>query len=162
LRRLQWLTLMLCIATVYSAPTSSRAYFKYVQPHSSPVIRKHLGVAVKVKATGYFGPKREDYTSKKEYLRDCRINGKGKETNSGTAPKIGTIAADKRFYKFGTKVFIPEINLIGTIEDIGSKIKGPHRIDIFCGHGKRAKKIAKTWGDGTNVTMIIIKTVKAT
>lgn len=154
--------LMLCIATVYPAPTSSRAYFKYVQPHPSPVIEKYSGITVKVKATGYFGPELGDYKSKKEYLRDCQMNGKGKETNSGTAPKIGTIAADKKFYRFGTKVFIPEINLVGTIEDIGSKIKGPHRIDIFCGHGKRAKKIAETWGGGTSVTMIIIKTVKVT
>jgi 3D (Asp-Asp-Asp) domain-containing protein len=144
------------IIVLCANPTSTRAYIPYVQPQKkSPTVT--FVKKLQVKATGYFGPLPQDYATKKAYREDVRINGKGIETNSGTRPKIGTIAADKRFYKLGTKVFIPEINLIGTVEDIGSAIKGPHRIDIFCGHGKEAKKTALTWGKGAKVTMMIIK-----
>ena len=45
-------------------------------------------------------------------------------------PRKGTIAADTRYYPFGTKIHIPDYGW-GTVEDRGSAIKGPSRLDIF-------------------------------
>lgn len=89
------------------------------------------------------------------------MNGKGEETKSGTRPRIGTIAADIDEYPFGTIIFIPEINLLATVEDIGPKVKGRRHIDIFCGHGKKAERIAKTWSNGTPITLLIVKKIEA-
>ena len=109
--------------------------------------------------TGYFGPLRKDYKSKTAYLEAIKMNGEGKETKSGTKPKIGTIAADVSKYPFGTTIFIPEINFWGTVEDIGPKVKGKKHIDIFCGHGKKAEKIANSWGEGKPITLVIMKKI---
>jgi 3D (Asp-Asp-Asp) domain-containing protein len=116
-------------------------------------------VVKKVKGfgTGYFGPQRRDYPNRKEYQRAIELNGKGEETKSGTRPRIGTIAADTRFYPLGTIIFIPEINLMATVEDVGSKVKGKKHIDVFCGHGKKAQLIANTWGNGTPITLIVMR-----
>jgi hypothetical protein len=45
-------------------------------------------------------------------------------------PQDGTIAADTRHYVFGTRMYVPGYGW-GTVEDRGSAIKGPSRIDIF-------------------------------
>lgn len=45
-------------------------------------------------------------------------------------PQDGTIAADTKFYPFGTRMYIPGYGW-GTVEDRGGAIKGPTRIDIF-------------------------------
>ena len=45
-------------------------------------------------------------------------------------PQDGTIAADTKFYPFGTRMYVPGYGW-GTVEDRGGAIKGPHRIDIF-------------------------------
>jgi len=168
----------LCLASIVmlicSVPHSSRAYIPYVQPsvvENRPLpgvkevkrikkVKKKTLVAVKkVKGygTGYFGPRREDYRSKWKYLAATRMNGEGKLTKSGTTPRVGTIAADTRFYPLGTTIFIPEINLMATVEDVGSAVKGPKHVDIFCGHGKKAEKIAMTWGPGTPITLVVMK-----
>jgi len=42
----------------------------------------------------------------------------------------GTIAADTRYYKFGTRMYVPGYGY-GIIEDRGSAIKGPTRLDLF-------------------------------
>ncbi|MCK5707601.1 MAG: 3D domain-containing protein [Candidatus Aureabacteria bacterium] len=47
----------------------------------------------------------------------------------GTKAKKGTIAADTRYYPFGTIMYIPGYGW-GEVHDIGSKIKGKH-IDVF-------------------------------
>lgn len=116
---------------------------------------------VKGYGTGYFGPLREDYPTRKEYIKAIKMNGKGVETSSGTKPRIGTIAADKSEYPYGTIIFIPEINLMATVEDTGPAVRGKKHIDIFCGHGKDAEEIAKTWGPGTPITLVIMKKNKA-
>ena len=152
---------MLC-----AVPDSTRAYIPYVQPHRTVIKRPlprvketRLVPVKKVRGygTGYFGPKREDYKTKAAYLKAVRMNGAGKVTKSGTKPRIGTIAADRRFYPFGTIIFIPEINFLGTVEDIGPKVKGTKHIDLFCGHGKKAERIANSWEDGTPITLVIMK-----
>lgn len=51
-------------------------------------------------------------------------------TASGTKAKKGTIAADTRYYPFGTVMKIPGYGY-GKVEDRGGAIKGPARIDLF-------------------------------
>jgi len=56
-------------------------------------------------------------------------------------PHDGTIAADTRYYPFGTRMHIPGYGW-GAVEDRGSAIKGPQRIDLyFDSHGD-----AMSWG----------------
>jgi len=153
----------------YMTPDSTRAYYpKYAQPQqttSKPKTFKPEPLFIPIKevrgyATGYFGPREEDYTTREKYLKAVRMNGEGKVTKSGTPPHIGTIAADTDFYPFGTVLYFPEINFLGTVEDIGSKVKGEKHVDIFCGHGKAAEKIAKKWGAGTPITFRVLKLKK--
>ena len=42
----------------------------------------------------------------------------------------GTIAADTRYYPFGTRMYVPGYGW-GVVEDRGGAIKGADRIDIF-------------------------------
>ena len=51
-------------------------------------------------------------------------------TASGTKAHKGTIAADRRYYPFGTVMYIPGYGY-GRVEDAGSAIQGPARIDLF-------------------------------
>jgi hypothetical protein len=53
----------------------------------------------------------------------------------------GTIAADTKYYPFGTEMYVPGYGN-GVVEDRGSAIKGIQRIDLyFKSHSK-----AKSWG----------------
>ncbi|MBM9521032.1 3D domain-containing protein [Desulforhopalus vacuolatus] len=45
-------------------------------------------------------------------------------------PHDGTIAADTRYFPFGTRMFVPGYGW-GTVEDRGGAIKGPNRIDLY-------------------------------
>lgn len=45
-------------------------------------------------------------------------------------PKDGTIAADTRYYPFGTRMYVPGYGW-GRVEDRGGAIKGPDRIDLY-------------------------------
>jgi len=45
-------------------------------------------------------------------------------------PRDGTIAADTRYYPFGTRMFVPGYGW-GVVEDKGGAIKGPGRIDLY-------------------------------
>jgi 3D (Asp-Asp-Asp) domain-containing protein len=51
-------------------------------------------------------------------------------TASGTHAHKGTIAADRRYYPFGTQMYIPGYGA-GRVEDTGGAIQGPARIDLF-------------------------------
>lgn len=42
----------------------------------------------------------------------------------------GTIAADTKYYPFGTRMYVPGYGW-GVVEDRGSAIKGPTRLDLF-------------------------------
>lgn len=56
-------------------------------------------------------------------------------------PRHGTIAADTDFYPFGTRMFIPGYGW-GEVEDRGTAIKGPGKIDLYhCSHREALK-----WG----------------
>ncbi len=45
-------------------------------------------------------------------------------------PEDGTIAADTRYYPFGTRMYVPGYGW-GLVEDLGGGIKGKDRIDLF-------------------------------
>lgn len=45
-------------------------------------------------------------------------------------PQEGTIAADTKYYPFGTRMNVPGYGW-GVVEDRGGAIKGPDRIDLF-------------------------------
>ena len=53
----------------------------------------------------------------------------------------GTVAADTRFYTFGTRMYIPGYGY-GVVEDRGSAIKGKRRLDLYFNSHKKALK----WG----------------
>ena len=66
--------------------------------------------------------------------------GKSKKVGicaDGTKAKYGTIAADTRYYPFGTIMHVPGYGW-GKVHDIGSSIKGQH-IDLFLKHMKGHK-----------------------
>jgi 3D (Asp-Asp-Asp) domain-containing protein len=79
--------------------------------------------------------------------------GKSKQvgvTASGTKAQEGTIAADPRYYPFGTVMYIPGYGY-GRVEDTGGAIQGPARIDLFfeshrqaAGWGRKRLPV-KTW-----------------
>ncbi|MCH1965540.1 SH3 domain-containing protein [Paraclostridium sordellii] len=51
-------------------------------------------------------------------------------TSTGTTPKWGTIAVDPSVIPYGTRVYIPKLDMVFTAEDCGGAIKG-NKIDIF-------------------------------
>jgi len=72
------------------------------------------------------------------------LKGKPKKvgvTASGTKAKKGTIAADTRFYPFGTIMDVPGYGMC-RVEDRGGAIQGPSRIDLFF----RTHQQALQWG----------------
>ncbi|MBE0582255.1 MAG: 3D domain-containing protein [Desulfofustis sp.] len=65
-------------------------------------------------------------------------------------PSDGTIAADTKYYPFGTRMYVPDYGW-GRVEDRGSAIKGPTRIDIFY----HSHQDALQWGRRrVNVTIV--------
>ncbi len=55
--------------------------------------------------------------------------------------KEGTIAADTKYYPFGTRMYVPGYGW-GVVEDRGGAIKGPDKIDLFFNSHQDALK----WG----------------
>jgi hypothetical protein len=56
-------------------------------------------------------------------------------------PRDGTIAADTKYYPFGTKMYVPGYGW-GMVSDRGGAIKGPDRIDLYFEDHDRALR----WG----------------
>jgi hypothetical protein len=56
-------------------------------------------------------------------------------------PQKGTIAADTRYYPFGTEMYVEGWGL-GVVEDVGGAIKGPDRLDLFF----RTHAQTREWG----------------
>jgi 3D (Asp-Asp-Asp) domain-containing protein len=56
-------------------------------------------------------------------------------------PEDGTIAADTRYYPFGTRMKIPGYGW-GVVSDRGGAIKGPERLDLYFDSHKDALR----WG----------------
>lgn len=75
------------------------------------------------------------------------MKGKPKKigvTASGKKAKHGTIAADRAFYKFGTKLFIPGYGA-GVVEDVGGAIKGRRHLDVWFENHETALKWGRRW-----------------
>lgn len=51
-------------------------------------------------------------------------------------PQKGTIAADPRYYPYGTEMEVPGWGR-GVVEDCGGDIKGPDRLDLFFSNHKQ-------------------------
>ena len=80
----------------------------------------------------------------KTYVASGPNKGKPKKvgiTSSGTKAKKGTIAADTRYYPYGTVMKIPGYGK-AVVKDTGSAIKGPNRLDVYF----RTRKRALRWG----------------
>ncbi len=56
----------------------------------------------------------------------------------------GTIAADTKYYAFGTRMYVPGYGY-GVVEDRGGAIKGPKRLDLYYDSHNAARK----WGRKT-------------
>ena len=65
-------------------------------------------------------------------------------TSSGKWARYGTIAADTRYYPYGTVMIVPGYGR-GVVEDIGGAIKGPRRIDVYF----KTRRQALKWGRQT-------------
>lgn len=73
-----------------------------------------------------------------------RNRGKSKAvgiTASGTRARPGTLAADTRYYPFGSVMYIPGYGY-GIVEDRGGDIKGRKRLDLFF----HTHQEARNWG----------------
>ena len=74
------------------------------------------------------------------------------QTASGEQASKGTIAADTRYYPFGTIMHVPGYGY-GVVQDRGGDIKGPHRIDLWYPSEREALK----WGRRKNVSVTVRK-----
>lgn len=95
------------------------------------------GTYVPMIITGYYKPlENQRRYLEGSYEAEVTMNGQGMCTSSGAKPKrFITAAADKSCYPYGTKFHLPRLNMVVVVQDTGGAIKGPHRLDIFCGEG---------------------------
>ena len=80
-------------------------------------------------------------------VKDGPDRGKPKAVGvcaDGTRARKGTIAADTRYYPFGTRMVVPGYGH-GVVHDRGGAITGPARIDLFF----RSHRQALRWGRRT-------------
>lgn len=103
---------------------------------------------VKVVATAYCSCKKCTGWKRNWFFRPVYASGPNKglpkkvgQTADGTPAKKGVIAADTRFYPFGTVFRIPGYGY-AAVHDRGSHIKGPYRIDLYFPSHEQALK----WG----------------
>ena len=81
------------------------------------------------------------------------MKGRAKEvgrTSTGTMARFGTIAADPKRFKAGTRIYVPGYGL-GRVEDVGGAIKGDH-LDLWFPTHEEARR----WGS-RRLTARIIK-----
>lgn len=100
---------------------------------------------ISMTVTAYYSPQRgqKKYT-KGSYEAEIRMEGKGVSTATGDTPVPGTIAADPRYYPFGTPMSVPGYGY-GVVNDVGGAIKGNH-IDVWVGCGDKGREKAEAWG----------------
>lgn len=83
------------------------------------------------------------------------MKGKPKKvgiTASGVRARQGTIAADTRYYPFGTVMYVPGYGY-GRVEDRGGAIKGPGKIDLWF----PSERAARQWGRRKQVRVTVWK-----
>ena len=73
-------------------------------------------------------------------------------TANGQKAHPGTLAADTRYYPFGTVIYIPGYGY-GVVEDCGGDIKGRHRLDLYY----NTHKEARNWGRKKLETVVFPK-----
>ena len=74
------------------------------------------------------------------------MKGKSKvvgRTATGTVAGTGTIAADPKVYRFGTRLYVPGYGT-GTVEDVGGSIKGKH-VDVWFPDHASARRWGSRW-----------------
>ncbi|MBI1319853.1 MAG: hypothetical protein GC168_13060 [Candidatus Hydrogenedens sp.] len=140
------LLFLLCLAVLGTGCARGKRFDppRGVKPHT-----------VAMEITAYSDDKKSTNWKRNWLLRPVIASGpdKGKPkkvgmTASGIQATEGTIAADTAYYPFGTIMYVPGYGY-GRVEDRGTAIKGPGRIDIF--YGKR--KHALEWGRQKNVAV---------
>ncbi len=68
----------------------------------------------------------------------------------GTKARYGVIAADTRYYPFGTRMYVPGYGY-GVVHDRGAAIRGPRRLDLFFPRHSQAVQ----WGR-RRVTVVVL------
>lgn len=130
------------------------SHFKSLFVFKKERYKKERFKKIEVVSTAYYRPlKNQKKFLFKSYQKEIKMNGNG-ITYSGKKARIGTIAADLRFFPLGTKMYIPGYGW-GEVEDIGSRIKN-NKIDIYVGEGEEGLKRAIEWGK----RRIVIKILK--
>ena len=144
------LALLLLLATAVATTGCSRG--KRFDPP-----RGTKAQSVPMEITAYSDDKKSTNWKRNWRLQTVVASGpdKGKRkkvgiTASGTKAEEGTIAADTAYYPFGTIMHVPGYGY-GRVEDRGSAIKGPNRIDIFFD----SRKDALEWGRRRNVGVTV-------
>lgn len=118
-----------------------------------------MPMTVSMEVTGYdSGPVscgwKRDWLGRPVYAYGSQ-KGKRKKvgiTASGTRAKHGTVAADTRYYPFGTVVYVPGYGY-GRVEDRGGAIKGPNRLDLWFASEREALR----WGQRKGVRVTVWK-----
>lgn len=108
----------------------------------------------------YYGPtKLQDEYATGSFKGDVALNGEGKITAlTKKRPRaMKTLAFKRHRFKKGTLIRIPELNIIGEVEDVGKLAH--NQVDIFAGHGEEAMKKAIDWGKKP-VTLEVVKIAK--
>ena len=73
------------------------------------------------------------------YCRGCDSSGVTRSGKKFKDIKYAFCAADKAYWKPGTKIYFPVLKKHYIIEDTGSAIKGKHRFDLFIGNHTKCK-----------------------
>lgn len=116
-------------------------------------------VTVSMEVTGYDnGPIscgwKRDWLGRPVYAYGAQ-KGKRKHvgiTANGSRAKHGTVAADTRYYPFGTVLYIPGYGY-GRVEDRGGAIKGPNKLDVWFPSEREALR----WGRQKGVRVTVWK-----
>lgn len=117
----------------------------------------HEPFTINMEVTGYDNGPRSCGWKRDRYGRPVYSSGpnKGKPkqvgiTASGRRAKMGTVAADTRYYPFGTILYIPGYGY-GRVEDRGGDIKGAHRLDLWF----PTEREALQWGRKKHVRVTV-------
>lgn len=142
------IALVCAVASLWLFHSPSRSGSKKRKVSGAPVPRDPSLVLV----TGYcncekccgwkrswfgFGKPVYDYGPNKGKLKKVGV------TASGIVAGAGTVAADPKVFKFGTRLEIPGYG-IGRVEDVGGAIKGRH-IDLWFPSHKEALDWGRRW-----------------
>lgn len=146
-KSINWRKFIIARITLVAAFAFLIFYFSYLQnvivnyivPADIPPLK------IKMVVSAYYQPvpKQKSYYTG-SYWQDLALNGYG-ITFSGKKIQIGYAAADLDYYPIGTKLLVPDLGEV-IVEDKGSSIQGPHRLDVFVGAGEDGLRQSIEWG----------------